>query len=474
MQSIVKFLVFSSLVFFQVASEAHPRDQMYRDYLRQKFLRDQNVSGMVLDLPLATEATFDQTLNPEQKPDGTRDPRTFKQRYFIDSSLAASKESPVFLSLCGEWTCSASELEWMRENARFYHAHLISLEHRYYGKSQPFTTLSVVNLQYLKTEYAVSDIARFQTFAMKTLGLTGKWVVTGGSYSANLAAYYRAAFPELVTGALASSAPVEAHANFEEYDLHVNNVVSPRCSAGLRSVVKTIDAAIGNPTEMLRIKTIFNAQDIKDDKDFFMVMGDMSGGAVQYGFHQEFCDEFLAGAPDLLSSFAKVGMKSLAKVGLTPLGDSYQVSESENDFTGARAWTYQSCTEFGYWQTAYHDPQKATRSQKVDLLYFNDVCKRLFGINQPVNTNVINDLYYKFLTGAQASNIMFTNGSSDPWSVLSISNERGNAASKGLTLYTVEGGSHTQDLYPLNPVGDSPSLQGARTGFADLLKAWLN
>lgn len=44
-------------------------------------------------------------------------------------------------------------------------------------------------------------------------------------------------FPYLVTGALASSAPVMAKEDFVEYDQHVTEVVGPRCAEQIREVV---------------------------------------------------------------------------------------------------------------------------------------------------------------------------------------------------------------------------------------------
>lgn len=40
---------------------------------------------------------------------------------------------------------------------------LMSLEHRYYGDSQPFADHSTDNLQYLTSEQALADIANFIT-----------------------------------------------------------------------------------------------------------------------------------------------------------------------------------------------------------------------------------------------------------------------------------------------------------------------
>jgi hypothetical protein len=38
---------------------------------------------------------------------------------------------------------------------------IITLEHRYYGQSQPFTTWTTANLQYLSSKQAINDLAQF-------------------------------------------------------------------------------------------------------------------------------------------------------------------------------------------------------------------------------------------------------------------------------------------------------------------------
>jgi len=456
--SLISVMIFGGVV------EARPRDHLYRQFIEQ-----QNIKlGFVAPVQsTVVENTFDQVLNPADP----KDTRTYKQRYFIDSSLASGVNPPVFLALCGEWTCSSSELNWLRSYAAIYHAHLISLEHRYYGASQPFTTLTTDNLKYLRTEYAVSDIARFQKYAMTTLGMTGKWVVAGGSYSANLAAYYRLKYPDLVVGALASSAPVQALANFEDYDLHVSKVIAGACGKAVQQTVQKLDMAVLDPSELAKVKALFGASEIKDTGDFMMVAADMVATAVQYGFQNEFCDQML-NATDLLQGYGDAGQTMFANVGETPLADSYQVAESETDFTGNRAWTYQSCTEFGYWQTAYHDPSLAMRSAAVNEDYYNQVCKRVFGFTKPVDTSFINKTFYGPLLAPDVRNIMFTNGSFDPWSELSITNERHNGQSPFLTLFTILAGSHTSDLHMASD-NDSASLKQERAEFARVLATWL-
>ena len=137
--------------------------------------------------------------------------QTFGQRYWVDSSYASQVETaPVIYHICGEGDAEQgyflhdNAIEW----AKTLGAHLVYLEHRYYGKSLPFADLSSDHLKYLTLNNEIEDLASFQKWISASQGWTGKWVVVGGSYSGTISAIYRYAHPELVSGSLASSAPM--------------------------------------------------------------------------------------------------------------------------------------------------------------------------------------------------------------------------------------------------------------------------
>lgn len=82
-----------------------------------------------------------------------QDTRTYKQRYWINDKYFDKKNGPVFLYICGEYTCG------IREDRLFpfmvgasHNGLLLALEHRYYGYSQPFDSWDTENLRYLTTE----------------------------------------------------------------------------------------------------------------------------------------------------------------------------------------------------------------------------------------------------------------------------------------------------------------------------------
>jgi len=422
--------------------------------------------------------------NFDQKIDhfSNSDQRTFKQRYFVDSSLVKGDptSAPVIYYFCGEGTCEgATSSTLVNTIAQKYGAHRVALEHRYYGYSQPFSTLVSANLKYLSMEQAIEDLASFEHYAQEQLGLRGKWISVGGSYSGELSAFYRLKHPELVAGALASSAPVLSKDNFEEYDHYVAKVAGPDCLKAIQSTVADVESKLKTSTaSATAVKKLFNADMVVDNIDFLYVLADMAAIAIQYGYQKQFCDQIIAGAKSgqLVEAYAKVGTKLFSNFGLTALQDSFQGAESikPEDYlgwAGMRSWMYQSCTEFGYYQVAYSNPAESSRSSSITLQYHNNACKRLFGLTTPVNVNQTNATFYNNLFGAGVKNIFFTNGSNDPWSNLSINEKNPNAESNpGLKFFTIAGSAHCDDLGSRISV----ALTQARTEFDQLLNRWIS
>jgi pimeloyl-ACP methyl ester carboxylesterase len=143
--------------------------------------------------------------------------QTFAQRYWYDSEYASQAtaqgdDAPVILHICGESEADAPDGYYLHDNAinwaKSLGAHLVYLEHRYYGKSQLFSDLSTDHMQYLTLDNVIEDLAEFQKWIATTQGWKGKWISVGGSYSGTLSAIYRYRHPELVVGALAASAPM--------------------------------------------------------------------------------------------------------------------------------------------------------------------------------------------------------------------------------------------------------------------------
>jgi pimeloyl-ACP methyl ester carboxylesterase len=175
-------------------------------FAQNAFARDTLDQGSFALPDSLTAGTFQQDIDHT----GLLPGQTFAQRYWVDSEYATSPNAPVIYHICGEGDAETSY--FLHDNAiawaQALGAHLVYLEHRYYGKSLPFSDFSNDHMTYLTLNNELEDLATFQRWITKTQGFTGKWISVGGSYSGTISALYRFKHPELVVGALAASAPM--------------------------------------------------------------------------------------------------------------------------------------------------------------------------------------------------------------------------------------------------------------------------
>jgi hypothetical protein len=158
-----------------------------------------------------TTLYFDQILDHSNESDDT----TYKQRYWKNDKFFDQDNGPVFLYICGEWTCSPPDEQMFpmivgADN----NAMLMSLEHRYYGASQPFDDWSVENLALLTSQEALADIANFIDAQNVVLGREADWIVIGGSYPGALSAWFKSKYPNHAIGSWSSSGVIHPLLNF--------------------------------------------------------------------------------------------------------------------------------------------------------------------------------------------------------------------------------------------------------------------
>jgi len=147
------------------------------------------------------------------------------QRFFVYDSYFHPSTGPVILYICGEAECHGiSDQSYAAKIAQETNGLVLSLEHRYYGKSLPFgsDSLSLENLKFLTAEQALRDLAYFLTQISKNkqFGITEKtpWITIGGSYPGALAAWFRNKYPHLTIGSISSSGVVLAVEDFKMFD----------------------------------------------------------------------------------------------------------------------------------------------------------------------------------------------------------------------------------------------------------------
>ncbi|KDP46696.1 hypothetical protein JCGZ_06484 [Jatropha curcas] len=364
------------------------------------------------------ELWFNQTLDHYSP----YDHRRFFQRYYEFLDYFRVPDGPIFLKICGESSCSGIADDYTSVLAKKFGAAIVSLEHRYYGKSSPFKTSETENLRYLSSKQALFDLAAFRQHYQESLNLKlnrtnldNPWFVFGISYSGALSAWFRLKFPHLTCGSLASSAVVLAVYNFTEFDQQIGKSAGAECKAALQEITRLVDERLASNSNA--VKTLFEAAELEIDGDFLYFLADAAVTAFQYGNPDKLCTplvEAKKAGDDLVEAYAKY----VKEYFVTSLGVSVQtynqkylkgtaVVENSSD----RLWWFQVCTEVAYFQVA--PSNDSIRSSKVDTRYHLDLCKNVFGEGIYPEVDVTN-LYYGG-TKIAGSKIVFTNGSQDPW-----------------------------------------------------------
>jgi len=397
----------------------------------------------------------------------------------------------MFVMISGE---AAAEITWMTygqwyKNAQTYGALMFQLEHRFYGTSHPTTDTSVDNLQYLTSQQALADLDAFiQT--MKAQYNIQKVIVFGGSYAGNLAAWYRATYSTAI-GSIASSAPVTAEVDFTQYldtvgfamDYFVAN-----CSetvqqgfAAIQNLVQTKDTAT-IASLFPPCTTSLNYNDPYDIDTFFDSLISPWMGAVQYSAPDAATSEAAemcrvvtnpkSGADPLhrLSTLYKGEMSCVYHDYKTEIADFSKTAwNSLYVYEGTRQWLWQTCNEFGYYQST--DSTNQPFGQTVPIAYIeNTTCTQVFGqTNSQIQNSADATNNFYGATHGNEKNVFLPNGSIDPWHNLAIYQS---APDPSDTLGYMTGTSHCYDMGDDLPT-DPAQLTAVRSQITQQIAQWL-
>ncbi|KAK2979774.1 hypothetical protein RJ640_016306 [Escallonia rubra] len=416
------------------------------------------------------------------------DHRQFEQRYYEFLDHFQPPNGPIFLKLCGESACNGIANDYISILAKKFGAAVVSLEHRYYGKSSPFKSLTTENLKFLSSKQALSDLAAFRQYYQAkndeiVEGSTGhdslnvklnrsnvenSWFVFGVSYSGALSAWFRLKFPHLTCGSLASSAVVLAVYNFTQFDQQIGESAGPECKAVLQEVTKLVEQRLASDGKAL--KKLFGADELKIDGDFLYFLADAAAIAFQYGNPDRLCSpltEAKKAGEDLLNAYAiyvKDYYVGSFGVSVQTYNQQHLKQTALSGDTADRLWWFQVCTEVAYFQVAPRND--SIRPSKVDTRhvsyaslicsrYHLDLCKNVFGESIYPEVDATN-LYYGG-TKIAGSKIVFTNGSQDPWRRASKQTSSPDMPSYVITCHNC---GHGTDLRgcpqaPLTPEGNA-------------------
>jgi len=138
-----------------------------------------------------------------------------------------------------------------------------------------------------------------------------------------------------------------------------------------------------------------------------------------------------------------------------------------------RQWTYQYCTEFGWFQVP--NPDQPMRSNRIGPDYWLPFCSEVFGKNMS-EPNIQHYLdTYKGLD-LNAKNLILVNNIEDPWQyagMRKLKDPTGLQKNMRAVLIDCQDCGHCQELYNPDEIKDQLPLVLARQKIAAQVLAWL-
>ncbi|KAA0152405.1 hypothetical protein FNF29_03971 [Cafeteria roenbergensis] len=409
-----------------------------------------------------------------------QDARTYSQRFFVIDDFWKAPSGPVILHICGEYTCPGINPARLfpLEMAREHGALVVSVEHRFFGESQPFAgdaagPLATPHLAYANSRQALADLAQFTAWFQETRinaahGLPADnfntWIVVGGSYPGALAAWYREKFPHLSAGSHSASGVVRAVLNYTQFDQQIASAAGPTCAGALRAITRALEDGLPGS------KALLNASGLTNDGDFFYLVADSMAEPVQYAHRDELCNAvtpaFSAGKPVLPAYVQFVQEVFYARMGNS--AEDYNSQNMADPVTGGngRSWWWFKCSELAYWQVA---PEEGSiRSSAVSYAYHRDLCFRVFGRTALPEVDATNVYYGSNKTAGTYT--FFDNGSQDPWRWAGVQ-EQLPVENTVANVIECDGCAHCQSLY--TPADSDPAeLSADRDMLRAAYKVW--
>ncbi|BAT99185.1 hypothetical protein VIGAN_10058100 [Vigna angularis var. angularis] len=444
--------------------------------------------------PLAVDAEeiksffFKQTLdhfnyNPESY-------TTFPQRYLINFKYwgGANSSAPIFAYLGAEAPIDnfPNSIGFLTDNAASCNALLIYIEHRYYGKSVPFGSReealkNASTIGYFNSAQALADYAAVLKHIKNTLhAQNSPVIVIGGSYGGSLfyavlASWFRLKYPHLAIGALASSAPILYFDNITPQNGYYSVVTrdyreaSETCYKTILQSWSEIHRVASQPNGLVTLSKRFNTCHLlKQPDELINFLRLMYGYGAQYNEPPKYPVNVICGGIDGASLGSDILSKIYAGVVALKGNTTCTVNGPTNESETTVGWRWQTCSEMvipiGIGNDTMFEPNP------FNLKRYVEGCKTTFGVSP--RPHWITTYYaahnIKLVLGRFGSNIIFSNGLKDPYSIGGVLE---NISDSIVAVHTVNG-SHCLDLLRANQ-SDPEWLVKQRKEEMKIIKRWI-
>ena len=274
----------------------------------------------------------------------------------------------------------------------------------------------------------------------------------------------------------ASSGVVQGIKDYWKYDEQVYTSTMKSggsCTATIAAMQAyvTAQAALRLDGQDNAIDTVLKGTEAENmlTDDFMAFIADIAAGKVQYGERVAMCTAYEAYAGQKPSAVFPTLVSDQVAAGNDPYGYDTRrgtpITTNVIDVNNAgRPWTYQYCTQFGWYQTV--SKEHAMRSALLTVHYNNALCERVFeGLDMTNLPNILGVTIEQGGFNIAGTNTFFANGSEDPWQ---WATQRTNRVSLNQVARTSDCDvcGHCCELYTPKD-SDPASLQQTRVMVAD-------
>lgn len=242
-------------IIYQIAEQAFKLLQIkrvLRNSTNKKFIM--KVYSLIVLLAASSLASAEVSLRWFNVPVGHFNPlirRFFDLRYFANDEHYVSG-GPIYIYIGGgvdvydEFITQGAMFEIARDTGGY----LFALEHRYFGESKPTENTAVSNLGFLTIHQATADIGDFITFIKANYrgARNSRVILWGKGYGGALAAWTRHKFQHLVDGVWASSSPINAIPETQDFMRNtantIKNIGGSECNEILEQAFQMMEDAV--------------------------------------------------------------------------------------------------------------------------------------------------------------------------------------------------------------------------------------
>ncbi|KAG2357279.1 peptidase S28 [Suillus spraguei] len=458
---------------------------------------------------ITTVYYFDQLIDHNNSELGT-----FQQRYWINLEFY-KPGGPIILMTPAEGNADGSDALLTNHSitgliAQQQNGASIITEHRFFGYSNPYDNLTSQSLALLTIQQVIDDIAYFATTADLPMpgGDTVKpgqapWILVGGSYSGALVSYTMVNKPGIFWAGYASSAVVEAIADYYDYFTPIREHMPKNCSSDVQAVIAYLDEmyAAKDTAGIQTLQEAFSLGDLKHVGDFATALEynlwdwqsmqpDDGSGSMFY----EFCDALEVkdgvnagsdgwGLDNAIKSWGNYwnttyyhyvchDQDAETCLGTFDPTDIYWTNITVDNAN--RSWFWMVCNQEGFYQVGPPEGQPAVVSRILQPSFDERQCVYMFpeAFASPPNTHTAktNAMYAGW--NVNVSRLFFANGLRDPWRGATVSADGLNKPNTtNMPIYESDG-FHCSDMFIDNGAVD-PTIAVVQAAALMYMKEWL-